>query len=121
MPARVESRTSTSAWIWVRGTASAGRPYTTACSPTRMILPGADDFIVKDGDHTQAPQQDCDLQRAVLERNFIGRARGIAHVDQLQIPEDTIDNKRNGEHHAVVFRKIRSRESIQGIRKDRHA
>ena len=29
------------ACTWVTGTANAGRPYTTACSPNRMILPGA--------------------------------------------------------------------------------
>src|SRR5215213_4732038 len=46
IPARPEFRISTSAWTCVTGTAKAGRPYTTACSPNRMILPGAEDLVI---------------------------------------------------------------------------
>lgn len=41
IPTEELSSTTDVALIWVTGAAIAGRPYTTACSPKRMILPGA--------------------------------------------------------------------------------
>ncbi len=45
IPPREFSLTVAVAWTWVTGTARAGRPYTTACSPNRMILPGAEEVV----------------------------------------------------------------------------
>src|SRR5512138_1350324 len=128
IPSRSESETSTSVYTCLTGTARAGRPYTTACSPNKMILPNAEALVmvsasgkVKDGDHCQAPQQDCDLQGAVLERDLIGRARRVTGLDQLQITKNTINNKRNGEHHGMVGRQVRRGKGIKRICHNRHA
>jgi len=52
IPPREFSLTVAVACTCVTGTASAGRPYTTACSPNRMSLPGAEDVVIGLGAET---------------------------------------------------------------------
>src|SRR5512140_3358299 len=120
------SDTSTVACTWVTGTASAGCPYTTACSPKRMTFPGAEELdmmrgrrmalgIVEDNEHNQRPERHAHLEGPVAEQDLLGRAACVLNLDQVQVPEDGIDHERDGQHHGVVGWQVGGRECVKRV------
>ena len=80
----------------VTGTASAGRPYTTACSPNRMILPGADGGCsreIEHSQHDQRPEQQADLKRTVGEQDFLRRTAGVLDLHEIEVSEDGVHHE----------------------------
>lgn len=112
IPPREFSLTVAVACTCVTGTARAGRPYTTACSPKSMILPGAEAEEVVTGwmrirtalryiensQNGQSPQENGNLEGAVRQQDHFWFAADLPDLDEVKIAEDGIDNERDGQH-----------------------
>jgi hypothetical protein len=62
-----------------------------------------------------SPQQHRHLQRAVHHQQVFRRAAFLLDLDQVQVAEDAVQHKGDGQHHGVVGRQVGRREGVQAV------
>ena len=75
---------------------------------------------VEDEQNGESVEGDRDLERAVGENKFFGRAPAAFDLDEVLVAEDAIKDERDRQHHDVIFGHVRCRESVQAVGDDGH-
>ena len=70
---------------------------------------------VKKDKNGNRPKQDAGLQGAVIKQYFFGRCATLFGVQNLQVAQNAIKHKGDGEHHAVGMFTASRREGVKHI------